>query len=257
MAVTVGFRCSLALKVYLSCAVDCYHAIVLHDDVRKVRVLRRAAKNIWVAVDCRIERARSQCKAAHDLPDIEGLGGASDDATSVEIDDSISQHFRMYAEIAHPALEQQGTYRVRHCTNANLQARAIVDLSSNLPRDSTVDISGWRVRQLYRRPMITLDDVINFTEMDAVLRAIKIWQTFADFDDNDCGTGGGCPVPEVRGTEVEEAVAIYRAGLQNHDVRRLNEATVVVCDLAEIARNVVASAGVMLAAVVRTEVPAE
>jgi len=46
MAVTVGLRRRLALQIDLSGVVDRNHAVVLHDDVRRIGVRRRASNSL-------------------------------------------------------------------------------------------------------------------------------------------------------------------------------------------------------------------
>ena len=64
-------------------------------------------------------------------------------------------------------------------------------------------------------------------------------------------------MPDVGGAEVEQAVLVDRAGLDHDDVDRIDEAAVVVGHLAEIERDVVAQARVVLGPLVAAEVPAE
>ena len=78
-----------------------------------------------------------------------------------------------------------------------------------------------------------------------------------DLDDDDLGPRRDRAVPEVRGTEVEVPVGVDRAGLDHHDLGRVDEPAVVVGDLAEVARDVVLQPGVALLAVVAAEVPVE
>ena len=64
-------------------------------------------------------------------------------------------------------------------------------------------------------------------------------------------------MPQVGGAQIEVAVLVHRAGLEDDDVDRGHEAPVVVGDLAEIDRDVVAAPLVVLLPVVAGEVQAE
>lgn len=188
---------------------------------------------------------------------VQGLGRTGNAAGLVEIDDPLSQHFRVHPEIAYATIEQQGTYRIRHGADTDLDAGTILNLRGNLPRDDSIGVAGWSARQLWRWPVIALDDVIDFTDMNAVLFAIEIRQTVAHFNDEDLGARGEGSVPNVCGAEVEKAVVIDRTGFEHDDVGRLDEATIVIGNLAKIARNIMAKSGVSLLTVVAAEVPAE
>jgi hypothetical protein len=64
-------------------------------------------------------------------------------------------------------------------------------------------------------------------------------------------------VPERGEAEIEEAVLVLRAGLENGDLRRVDKAPVVVGDLTEVAGDVVRETAVALCAVVAGVVPVE
>ena len=64
-------------------------------------------------------------------------------------------------------------------------------------------------------------------------------------------------MPQVGGAQIVVTVSVERTGLENDDVRRAHEAAVVVGDLAEIDRDVVAASFVVFLPVVAGVVQAE
>ena len=55
VAVAVGFRSYLSLQIDLGGVVNGHYFLVLHDDVRRVRVIHLVAVQVRVAVDCRVK----------------------------------------------------------------------------------------------------------------------------------------------------------------------------------------------------------
>ena len=101
------------------------------------------------------------------------------------------------------------------------------------------------------------DDKVDLAHVQAVLDPVHVGNRRVGLDDHDLGARRDGAVPEVRRAEVEEPVRVDRARLDHHDVGRVDEAPVVVRYLAEVARDVVLSAGVAQLAVVAAEVPVE
>ena len=64
-------------------------------------------------------------------------------------------------------------------------------------------------------------------------------------------------MPEIGRPKVEIAILVHRAGLEDDDVHGIDEAAVIIRHLAQVERDVVAAAGVVLAAVVAGKMPAE
>ena len=64
----------------------------------------------------------------------------------VEVDDAVGEHLGVDAEVAHAALHQERAHGVRHRADADLQARAVVDLARDQPGDRAVGIGRRRVR---------------------------------------------------------------------------------------------------------------
>ena len=62
VAVAVGFRSHLSLQIHLRGVVDRHYFLVLHDDVRRVRVVHLVAVHVRVAVDRRVKGVRPQGK---------------------------------------------------------------------------------------------------------------------------------------------------------------------------------------------------
>src|SRR5665213_912676 len=161
----------------------------------------------------------------------------------------------MDTEAAYATLEQQRTNGIRHSTDADLQAGTIADLRGDQPCNRTIRVARWRVRQLRRRSGIAFNHVVDLADMKAVVNAVHIWQFFADFYDNDLRARGDGPVPEVGGTKLEISVGVHVAGFEDDDVRGLDKPTVIVRNLSQVARNVMANARIVLLSVVHTEVP--
>jgi hypothetical protein len=93
--------------------------------------------------------------------------------------------------------------------------------------------------------------------VDAGPFAVHVRQVLVRLDDDGAGALEDGAMPQVGGAEIEVAVLVHRAGLEDDDVRGRHEAPVVVGDLAEIHRDVVAAPFVVLLPVVAREVQAE
>ena len=61
------------MKIDLRGVVDRHDQVVLHDDVRWIGVIDRAAQIVWIAVDGLIQGVRSQCEAERHLAGIESF----------------------------------------------------------------------------------------------------------------------------------------------------------------------------------------
>ena len=163
----------------------------------------------------------------------------------------------MDAEIAHAALEQDRAHRVRHGADADLQAIAVLDLRGDEPPDGGVHVADRRIRQLRRRTVVAFDHEVHFADVDAGLLAVDVGQSPARLDDDRAGALDDGAMPQVGGAQIEVAVLVHRAGLEDDDVGGRHEAPVVVGDLAEIDRDVVAASLVVLLPVVAGEMQAE
>ena len=96
--------------------------------------------------------------------------------------------------------------------------------------------------------------------MDAVLLAQAVGQRGRFLDDHHACPLEDRAVPAIGGAEVEVAFGVHGAGLQDHDVDRIDEAPVIVGDLAQVHRQVVGDTDIVLPAVVSGEMkvdPAE
>src|SRR3954469_5429391 len=91
---------------------------------------------------------RPDPEGAHDLAGVERLLGAGDDASAVEVDDAVGEPLGVDAQLTHAALAHQRADGVRHRSDADLQAAAVVDLGGDQLRDGAVGIAGSQVRDL-------------------------------------------------------------------------------------------------------------
>ena len=106
---------------------------------------------------------------------------------SVQVDDAVGEHLGVDAEVAHAALEQQRADRVRHRADADLQARAVVDLGRDQAGDRAIDVGRRRVRQLRERLTAAFDDVVDLADVQAVLDAVDVRNGRVGLDDHDLG----------------------------------------------------------------------
>ncbi len=99
--------------------------------------------------------------------------------------------------------------------------------------DGAVDIvgEGWEFGQ---RVVVAVDQVVDFRDMHAVVGAVAEGDGVGGFHDDAFRAFDDGPVPEVGGTEIEPAVGTGRAAFQDDDVDGVDEAAVVVRDLAEV-----------------------
>ncbi len=126
----------------------------------------------------------------------------------------------------------------------------------NLPTARSTSVGAGFGSSRHRLPL-AIDDVVDLAHVQTVLDAVHVRKRRVDLDDHDPRPRRDCAVPEVGGAEVEVPIGVDRARLDDHHVRRVDEASVVVGDLAEVARDVVLQPGVALLAVVATEMPVE
>jgi hypothetical protein len=162
----------------------------------------------------------------------------------------------VHAEVAHAALEQRRADGVGHGADADLQAVAVRDLRGNQPADRDVGRARERVGQLRGRLAAAVDHVVHLAHVDAGLLAVDVRQAGARLDDDRLRALDDRAVPQVGCAQVEVAVLVDRAGLEDDDVDGRDEAAVVVRDLAEVHRQVAAAAGVVLFPVAAGEVQA-
>ena len=175
----------------------------------------------------------------------------------VEVGEAVGHHLRMDAEVADAAVEQERADRIRHAADADLQAVAVFDVRRDEPPHRAIDRRRRRIRQLRRGRVVALDDVVHFAHVHARLVAVDVRQPAARLDDDHPGALDDRAVPQVGGAQVEAAVLVDRARLQDDDVDRGDEAPVVVRDLTEIDRDVAAAPRVVHLPVVGGEVQAE
>ena len=163
----------------------------------------------------------------------------------------------MDAEIADAAFEQELADGVGHGADADLQTGAVADLARDVARDGAVDVAWRRVGQLQRRRRVALDHVVDFADMDPGALAVDIRQAGRGLDDDHLGALDHRAVPEIGDAQVEEPVRVDRAGLEDDDVHGRDEPPVIVGDLAQVHRKIMAGAGVVLLPVVAAEVQAQ
>ena len=93
--------------------------------------------------------------------------------------------------------------------------------------------------------------------MHTCLFTKDIWLVTVRLDDDHPGTLDDRPMPEIGRAQVEIPVLVNRTCLEDDDVHRVDEAPIVVRDLAEIDRKIVAAPGIVLLPVVAGIVQAE
>ena len=163
----------------------------------------------------------------------------------------------MNAQIARAALQQLRADRIRHAADADLQTGAVLDLVGDEFTHRNVHFRGRRIRQFGRGLIIALDDIIDLADMQPIGLAEHIGQAIRHLDDDHFRALGDGPVPEIGGAEIEIAVFIHAACLEDDHIHRRHETSVIIGDLAEIHWNVMGAAGVVLLAVVAGKMGAE
>ena len=156
-----------------------------------------------------------------------------------------------------PAFEQDRTDGIGHATDADLQAVAVVDFRRDELPHGGIDLAGWRIRQFGRRGVVAFDHVVDLADVHTRLFTIDIGQPAGRLDDDHSGALDDRAVPEIRRAQIEVAVFIDRACLEDDDVDRINEAPVIIRDFTEIDRDVIAASVIMLSPVVAGVMQAE
>ena len=201
--------------------------------------------------------ARAEGEGEGDLARIEALARPGDAAGVVQLDQALGEHLGVDADVLDPALLQEGAHGIGHAADANLQARAVLDLAGDLRRHRPVDRARRRVGQLGGRRVIALDDVVDLVAVDVVAFAVAVRQARGRLDDQRPGPLDQRAMPGVGAAEIEMAGLVQGPGLDDDDVHRVDEAPVVVRHFAQIERDVVAEARVVLGPVVAAEMPVE
>jgi len=176
VAVAGGLARGLALQVHLRRAVDRDDAIVLHHDMWRVGQVDGVAEEVGVAIGRLVLHRRPDPEGANHLAGVERLAGAGDDTGAVEVDDAVGEHLCVDAEVAHTAFAQQRADRVRHRSDADLQAAAIVDLGGDALRDGAVNVGRRRVRDLRDGAVVARDHVVDLALVHRVLETIQARQ---------------------------------------------------------------------------------
>jgi hypothetical protein len=147
----------------------------------------------------------------------------------------------VHAQVLHAALEQERAHGVGHGADAHLQAVAVFDLRGDEPSHRGVHVADGWIGQLRRGGVVAFDDVVHLADVDAGLLAVDVRQILVGFDDDGAGALDDRVVPQVGGAQIEVAVLVHGARLEDDDVGGRHEAPVVVGNLAEIDRDVVAA----------------
>ena len=163
----------------------------------------------------------------------------------------------MDAKIAPSGFQQQATHGVRHAADTHLQAGAILHFSRDLMRHGAVHVGGRGIDQNDMRRGSGVDHEIHFADMHAILDAKHIGQRGVRLDNDDPGAFDDGAQPDLRGGEIEHAVLVHRAGLDDQDIGRIDKAAVIIRHLAELHRKMRAAALIGLAAIVGREKRAE
>ena len=248
MAVRLGR--GLPLQIDLRGVLDRHHAVVLHDDVRRVGVLHRAAVHVGIAVQRAVHRLRPERERVDDLAGIELLARAGDPSRLIEVGQSVGHHLGVDAQVLHAAFEQDGAHGVGHGADAHLQAVAVLDLGGDEPTHRGVYVADGWIGQLRCGGVVALDDVVHLADVDAGLLAVDVRQILVGLDDDGLGALEDGVMPQVGGAQIEVAVLVHGARLEDDDVRRRHEAPVVVGNLTQVDRDVVAAPLVVLLSVV-------
>ena len=212
--------------------------------------------HVPVPIEHGIEAPRTERERVDALAHVQRFPGARDAPGFVQIGEAVGHHLGVHAEVARAAFEQGRADGVGHRADADLQAIPVLDLGGNQLADRDIDLARHWIRQLGSRLVVTLDHVIHFAHVHAGLVPVHVRQAPARLDDDHPRALDDRAVPQVGGAHVEVPALVERAGLEDDDVDRRDEATVVVRDLAEIDRQVAAAAHVVLFPVAAGEVQA-
>jgi len=139
-----GVGAHLAGEIHLQRRVDRDHVVVLGDEERIVRVLRRVHLDDRVVVDEFIQLAAAGGEAADDLAGIEHLFASGNHAAFGQLADAVGEHLRVDAEVV--LVRQAGEDGVGDPPDAELQGRAV----AHEPRDVVGDPAGHVVELLVR-----------------------------------------------------------------------------------------------------------
>ena len=248
VAVSVRLARRLTLEIHLGRVVDRHQPVVLHDQVRQVGHLDGLAREVGVVVHRVVERLRTEPEAAHDLAGLHVLRRSVHHAGPVQVDDPVGEHLGVDAEVAYAGLLEERAHGVRHRADADLQTRAVVDLRRDQTRDRAIGVGRRDARQLRQRVAAALDDVVDLALVQTVLDAVDIRERPGRSRRSTIlARDATAPCQRFAAPKLKNPVAVGRSGPDHHDLGRIDEPAVVVGDLAEVARDVVLSAGVAFA----------
>ena len=223
----------------------------------QVGVIDGIALRARVAVDEIVLPARAGREGEHHLVGVDGLARAGDQPRLDQIHHAVDEHLGVHAEIAHAGLLQQAADGVRHASDADLEAGPVLDLGGDALGHAAVDLGDGGIGHLGHRPGPAVDHVVDLARVHRLLLPVDVRHRLAGLHDQDLRPLRHGLLVRHRPAEVEEALRVHRARLDADHIDRIDEAPVVAGRLAEVHRDVVAAAVVVLGPVVAGEVPVE
>ena len=200
-----------------------------------------------------IQILRPQRKTADDLAPVDLLGLTADLAQTVQVDDPVRQHLGMNAQAADRGMGQQRTDRIRHPANPDLQAIAILQFRRDQPGHGAVDIAGRALGQFGHRRPIARNDEIDIADVHPGARPHHMGHGGAFLDNDHAGAFDNRAVPQVRRAKVEIALRVHRGAFDDQNIHWVDEAAIVIGDLAQIDRQVMPDPGIVQLAVMAAE----
>src|SRR3990172_5648056 len=158
----------LPRQIDLDGGVDRHHLRVLGDDKRVVDVVRGVELDHRVVVDEVVQPLRAQHEAGYDLPRVQRLALAGDDALVDQIDDPVAEQLGMDPQVF--VVHEARQHCVGDGADPGLQCGAV----GNEAGDVVGDALDHRVRPAHadlRQRVVHGDDVVDLADLDEAVEA--------------------------------------------------------------------------------------
>ena len=176
---------------------------------------------------------------------VDALVGAADLAAQGQIYEGLHVHLGMDAHVLQIRLAQQHTHSVRHTADTQLQAGAVGNALHHLLGHGLVDLRGRCGQHLTHGVVAAFHDHIHVGDMYALAKAAQTaGHVLVDLHDQDLGrVADGLHVGSGN-AEVEVAVLIHGANLDQGNIRRIDMVIIVTGQLGIAHRLIEAGPGI-------------
>ena len=245
MADAGGLAADLAVQVDVHRVVDGHEVIDGRDGADIVHIADRRGHAHAVVVQKVIDPLAAGGEGIGLAAMVDALVGAADLAAQGQIHEGLHIHLGMDAHVAQVGLAQQHTHGIGHAADTQLETCAVGDALHHLPGHGLVDLRGRCGQQLAHGVIAAFHDHVHVGDMYALTEAAQAaGHVLVDLHDDDLRrVADGLHVGRGN-AEVEVAVLIHGAHLDQGHIRRIDVIIVVAGQLGIAHGLIEAGAGV-------------